>query len=181
MKQFNKKQQEIICEEFGIYESGMALELEDWTEGGVNMFITIDKTSKESYLDQFKDFVDNFNVDDEIEIHRQDETYKRTFSIRESLNDFEEWHSKIKDILTRLALEKGEDVIKINIDNEFTRVAKKMGYNYLMVGKKKKRVYLMDSLRKSFKSDDYAKYDCLAIKTSRLKCFNVKDLEVGKK
>lgn len=94
----NKKFIEKIKEFFGVYEDEQIVELETWTNGGVNMHIVLRKDSDKSYLQQFEDYLKNFDVDEEIEIHRQDAQYRNVFTIRESLQDFEaykEWLSNV--------------------------------------------------------------------------------------
>ena len=85
------KERELLVELFNINESAYELELESWTDGGVDMFISIDKNSDNNLLEQLERFVENFDIDEEIEIHRKDENYKRNFTIRESITDFENW------------------------------------------------------------------------------------------
>lgn len=44
------------------------------------------------------------NVEEEIEFHRQDERYKKAFTLRESLDDFEDylkWLNKIVGIIEK--------------------------------------------------------------------------------
>ena len=94
----NKKFIESIGEFFGVYEDDEIVELETWTNGGVNMHIVLRKDSDKNYLEQFEDYLKNFDVDEEIEIRRQDEQYRNVFTIRESLQDFEaykEWLSNV--------------------------------------------------------------------------------------
>lgn len=94
----NKKFIESIGEFFGVYEDDEIVELETWTNGGVNMHIVLRKDSDKNYLEQFEDYLKDFDVDEEIEIRRQDEQYRNVFTIRESLQDFEaykEWLSNV--------------------------------------------------------------------------------------
>lgn len=87
-----------IEEFFGVYEDEQIVELETWTDGGVNMHIVLWKDNEGSYLKQFEDYLKSFDVDEEIELHRQDERYRNDFTIRESLEDFEiynEWLSNV--------------------------------------------------------------------------------------
>lgn len=69
-------------------------ELETWTNGGVNMIITLMPFN----LKEFKHYVLNFNVDEEIDLHRQDERYKKAFTIKESVKDFEQFKKRLKQI-----------------------------------------------------------------------------------
>ena len=96
------KEREILEELFNISGGTNEIELESWTNGGVDMFITIDKNSYNTLLEQLKEFVENFDIDEEIEIHRKDENYKRNFTIRESINDFENWVDYIEECISKL-------------------------------------------------------------------------------
>ena len=96
------KEREILEELFNISEGTNEIELESWTDGGVDMFITIDKNSYNTLLEQLKEFVENFDIDEEIEIYREDENYKRNFTIRESITDFENWVDYIEECISKL-------------------------------------------------------------------------------
>lgn len=73
-------------------------ELETWTNGGVNMIIYL----KPFTIKEFEEYVNDFDVDEEIELHRESQKYKNDFTIRESLTDFEEFHNRLKDVLSKL-------------------------------------------------------------------------------
>ena len=100
--EITSKERELLLELFNINESAYELELESWTDGGVDMFITIDKNSYNTLLEQLKEFVENFDIDEEIDIHREDENYKRNFTIRESITDFENWVDYIEECISKL-------------------------------------------------------------------------------
>ena len=100
--EITSKERELLLELFNINESAYELELESWTNGGVNMFISIDKNSDNNLLEQLERFVENFDIDEEIDIHREDENYKRNFTIRESINDFENWVNYIEECISKL-------------------------------------------------------------------------------
>lgn len=89
---------------FGVHNSTDVIELETWTSAGVNMFVVIHKDDKKTYADQFKERVENFDVDEEIELHRQDDRYKSAFSIRRSLEDFEGHQGWLNGIVDDLKL-----------------------------------------------------------------------------
>ena len=103
------KERELLVELFNINESAYELELESWTDGGVDMFISIDKNSDNNLLEQLERFVENFDIDEEIDIHREDENYKRNFTIKESINDFENWVDYIEECISKLELCNNED------------------------------------------------------------------------
>lgn len=96
------KEREMLEELFNVSESADDLELESYTDGGVDMFITIEKDSSNNLLEQLRLFVENFDIDEEIDIHRQDTDYRRNFTIRESINDFENWVDYIRDCISKL-------------------------------------------------------------------------------
>ena len=96
------KEREMLEELFNVSESADDLELESYTDGGVDMFITIEKDNSNNLLEQLRLFVKNFDIDEEIDIHRQDTDYRRNFTIRESINDFENWVDYIRDCISKL-------------------------------------------------------------------------------
>ena len=98
----NKMFLEQIQEYFSVYDSGDSIELETWTNRGVNMFVILHKDIDDSYFDQFKAYVQDFDIDEEIDLHRENEQYKRSFTIRESLEDFEEYLLFLETIVQNL-------------------------------------------------------------------------------
>jgi len=92
------------------------IEIETWTNGGVNMhhliqfdenFIDIydvDKINK-----QIEEIADSFSVDEEIDIHRQADDYRQFFSIKSSLEDFEEYE-KILEKMSNKFLDKYHEI-----------------------------------------------------------------------
>lgn len=73
-------------------------EIEKWTEGGVDMIIWLMPFT----LEEFEIYVDDFDVDDEIDLHRQDQQYKDNFKITRSVADFTEFHNGLKETLIKL-------------------------------------------------------------------------------
>ena len=110
------KERELLLELFNINESAYELELESRTDGGVDMSISIDKNSDNNLLEQLERFVENFDIDEEIDIHRKDENYKRKFTIRESINDFENWVDYIEECISKLEEYNNEDEEEINYE-----------------------------------------------------------------
>lgn len=98
----NTKFLEVMASHFRIHDMEDMVDMETWTQGGVNMFIAVHKESELSYLEQFKVYVESFDVDEQIDLHRQDSSYKNAFSIRESVKDFEAYEVWLKNILTTL-------------------------------------------------------------------------------
>lgn len=103
------KERELLEELFNVSESADDLELESYTDGGVDMFITIEKDSSNNLLEQLRLFVENFDIDEEIDIHRQDTDYRRNFTIRESINDFENWVDYIEECISKLEEHNNEE------------------------------------------------------------------------
>ena len=93
----------ILEEDFNIYQNENELELETWTNGGVNMFMCFNKNK--NIIEQFEEYINNFDIDEEIDIHRQGEDYKRAFTISESVDDFRDYIEWLKDILSKLESE----------------------------------------------------------------------------
>jgi len=95
-----EKNKQILDKHFGVHFSDDIIELEKWTDGGVDMIITINKNKP--VKEQLQFYVDNFDVDEEIEIHRLNKEYRENFKIRESLEDFESFIIDIKQIVEEL-------------------------------------------------------------------------------
>lgn len=114
--EITSKERKLLVELFNISESANDLELESWTDGGVNMFIGIDKNSDNNLLEQLERFVENFDIDEEIDIHRQDTDYRRRFTIRESINDFENWVDYIEECISKLEEYNNEDEEEMNYE-----------------------------------------------------------------
>ena len=110
------KERELLEELFNVSESADDLELESYTDGGVDMFITIEKDNSNNLLEQLRLFVENFDIDEEIDIHRQDTDYRRNFTIRESINDFENWVDYIRDCISKLELYNNEDAEEMHYE-----------------------------------------------------------------
>ena len=102
----SKKQLSILENNFYVstinYSNGDYLALEAWTNGGVDMFIEIPKNSKKTIIDELNNYINNFDIDEEIELYRQDKLYRSNFTITESLHDFQSWISWIKSIIKEL-------------------------------------------------------------------------------
>jgi len=74
------------------------VEVETWTDGGVNMVITL----KPFTVKEFVEYVNGFDVDEEIDVYRQDKHYCDNFTIRESLKDFETYKEMLKELVVKL-------------------------------------------------------------------------------
>jgi hypothetical protein len=73
-------------------------EVEKWTDGGVDMVIALMPFTKEKFIE----YVNDFDIDEEIDIHRQDKKYKAAFKIIASVKDFTRFHNHLKEIAKEL-------------------------------------------------------------------------------
>jgi len=73
-------------------------EIEMWTNGGVDMLIWLAPFT----IEEFIDYVDSFDIDEKIDMHRQDSRYKKDFSLSESLIDFNDYLYHLKEIVLKL-------------------------------------------------------------------------------
>lgn len=86
-------------------------ELNTYTERGVNQILFLDfrytEKNPQNPNDLFKilsDRINDIDIDEEIDIHRQMPDYKKTFSIQESLEDFKEWKEKLIQLLQTIEI-----------------------------------------------------------------------------
>lgn len=82
----------------------IGIEMEQWTDGGVDMIHLIDGRGRDMddpdwWKDELESIYEAFDVDDEIDIHRQDEKYRSVFTHRRSVKDFEDYEEWLKGIV----------------------------------------------------------------------------------
>lgn len=80
-------------------------EIEKWTNGGVNMNILLRPFSEEAFIE----YVNDFDINEEIDLHRQDTAYRNNFTILEGVEDFAAFHNSLKDTVMRMKGEPVED------------------------------------------------------------------------
>ena len=113
-----KNEREILENYFTILENESGYELETWTNEGVDMIITIEKNG-DTLLEQLKEYIDNFDIDSEIDMYRENEEYRNNFTIKESLEDFESYISYVKDFIEELETNKeNEEFLEKLLDDE---------------------------------------------------------------
>ena len=66
------------------------------------MIIYISKCNGKSVLEQLQEFVRDFDLDEEVDLYRQDKSYKENFTIKESVADFENWLNLLGTIIDSL-------------------------------------------------------------------------------
>lgn len=98
---------------FGYWESDNDVELETWTDGGVNMFAIFDTLYfEQDWKEEFIKYVDNFDIDEEIELHRENEGYCNNFTIEESVEDFKEykkWLCMLCDLINNKTIQGSDE------------------------------------------------------------------------
>jgi hypothetical protein len=84
-------------------------ELNTYTEGGVNQIVFIDFRDTKKDPKKAKDFkelfverINSIDIDEEIELNRQDKRYRDDFTLRESLDDFEAWKKSLLELAESL-------------------------------------------------------------------------------
>ena len=95
------KQREILEDNFKIYnDEDNLMELESWTNGGVDMIIDIDTNN--DLIEELENYINNFNIDEEIDLYRQGKDYRDNFTISESLKDFENYIEFVNGVIKQL-------------------------------------------------------------------------------
>ncbi len=73
-------------------------EVEKWTNGGVDMIFALIPFKAEEFINR----VNDFDIDEEIDLHRQGQDYRNAFTIRESVEDFEDFLAELKEVAKKL-------------------------------------------------------------------------------
>jgi len=73
-------------------------EVESWSDGGVDMIINLLPFTKEEFIK----YVNDFDIDEEIMLNRQDKRYCADFTLTQSLKDFKKYHTGLKKVSTKL-------------------------------------------------------------------------------
>ena len=73
-------------------------EIETWTSGGVDMIINLMPFTP----DNFFKYVNDFDIDEEIDLNRQDKRYREVFTITNSVEDFNEFKKRLINISNEL-------------------------------------------------------------------------------
>lgn len=77
-------------------------ELNTYTKGGLNQIVFVDfrNTNKDpkkakDFKELFLERVKGIDVDEEVELNRQNKAYRNDFTLRESLDDIEAWKEEM--------------------------------------------------------------------------------------
>ena len=81
-------------------DNTLAAEIEAWTKRGVSMIMYVSPFSIES----FQEYAESFDIDEEVDIHREDKNYKKFFTLRQSLEDFEDFKNTLVKVSGELSL-----------------------------------------------------------------------------
>lgn len=91
-------------------------ELNTYTPAGVNEIIFLDfrnfegknKSAKNAndFINEFKSYMQGRPIDERIDLNRQNEDYKRDFTLSQSLKDFKSWGKDINKLIYKLENEK---------------------------------------------------------------------------
>ena len=79
-------------------EDNEGAEIQTYTNEGVEMNIWLNPFS----IDSFVSYVYEFDIDEQIDLHREDGSYKNGFTIKQSLEDFTEFHNELKNVASSL-------------------------------------------------------------------------------
>ena len=79
------------------------------------------KNFKENVKKQLQELVDNFSVDDEIDMYRQDANYKSNFTISQSLEDFTEYQKRLEDLVNNFTTKYHELIYQKFMNNELQK------------------------------------------------------------
>ena len=84
-------------------------ELDTYTSCGVNQIIFLDFRDEEKdaenvndFIEQLNYYVKNIDVEEEIELNRQNQDYRENFTFSRSLDDFEKWKTELEEIVEDL-------------------------------------------------------------------------------
>lgn len=81
----------------------VGIEMEQWTDGGVDMLHLIDGRDRDMndpdwWKDELEAIYEAFDVDEEIDLNRQNEKYRSAFTYRQSVEDFENYDKWLEGI-----------------------------------------------------------------------------------
>ncbi|MFK5981501.1 MAG: hypothetical protein QM499_01205 [Flavobacteriaceae bacterium] len=83
-------------------------ELNTYTDCGVNQIVFLDfrntgliPTNAEDFLKVYQERIESIDIDEEIELNRQDTSYKANFSLTVAFEDFKDWKENLQNIFSK--------------------------------------------------------------------------------
>lgn len=73
-------------------------EVEKWTDGGVDMIFSLMPFSEKEFIKR----VESFDIDEEIDLYRQDAGYRAAFKFSESVKDFTNFQKDLGKTVKKL-------------------------------------------------------------------------------
>jgi uncharacterized UPF0160 family protein len=73
-------------------------EIVNWTDGGISMIANLTPFTKDSFIE----YVETFNIDNEVDQHREDPIFKNCFSVKQSLKEFTDYHKMLVRVANKL-------------------------------------------------------------------------------
>ena len=100
---------DISIDEYTENEKLCGYELNAYTDGSVNEILFLDFRNKKyapknpaDFIAEFQSYVNDYSIDDKIDMYRNDKFYKQNFTIQESLEDFQKFKQKLSEILNEM-------------------------------------------------------------------------------
>lgn len=84
-----------------LYDDNM-MELETWTNAGVNMLIHLDKTTM---MEDLYYYIRNFDAEEEVLLYAECMEYMDNIGLRGGLEDFDEYIQRVEDMCRKLSEE----------------------------------------------------------------------------
>jgi hypothetical protein len=104
-------------------------ELNTYTDCGVNQIVFLDFRDTKFNPKNPKDFllvyhnrINSIDIDEEIEMNRQNEAYKRDFTLSQSINDFTDWKNGLHKVFLTEAIKS----VKTPQQRQFEQVVDKL-------------------------------------------------------
>lgn len=80
-------------------------ELNTYTHGGVNQIVFLDFRNKglnphsvEDFMKVYDDYIENIDIDEEIQMNMQDAGYRAMFSLSDAVTDFNNWKTTLEEL-----------------------------------------------------------------------------------
>ena len=83
-------------------------ELNTYSKGGVNQIVFLDfrdggnPKKVKDFISEFKSYVKSIDVEEQVDLHRQDVRYKEAFTLKQSLKDFKSWKKDLKVLVSNI-------------------------------------------------------------------------------